>query len=143
MASASQLATSLDEEMLLAWGVSIAPSTTPDSKLPSKLGRRVAAEIGGRLLLRYLLASQVGIHTSGSKDRHFVTLTPYAPSETVRCLALPSPKLKREFVLLLKPEEIPRILGPRWIRYGIGIEYILPDGFPLSALAFPWEVEIA
>ena len=142
MSTASQLATSLDEEMLLSRGISIAPSTTPDSELPSKSGKEVAAELGGRLLLRYLLASQIGIHSSGSSNRHFVTPTPYAPDDTVRCLALPSPSQKRDFVLLLFPEKISRILGPRWIRHGLGIEYILPNGFPLDALVFPWEVQI-
>ena|SRR5579884_2114220 len=142
MSSASQLATNLDEEMLLSRGISIASSTTPDSMLPSKSGRAVAAELGGRLLLRYLQASQVGLYTKGSSRRHWVTPTPYAPDDTVRYLALPDPTQKREFVLWLMPEKIEEILGPRWIRGGVGIEYVLPKGFPLNSLVFTWEVQV-
>jgi hypothetical protein len=44
--------------------------------------------------------------------------------------------------MLLKPEEIADISGPRWVRFGGGIEYYLPTGFPAVALAFPWELEV-
>ena len=44
--------------------------------------------------------------------------------------------------MLLKPEEITEVWGPRWIRFGGGIEYYLPRGFPAAALAFQWEMEV-
>ncbi len=145
MASASVLATNLDEHMLLSRSVHIFPSTTSNAELESnrKQGKQVTEEIGGRLLLRYLLGSQTRVFGAGSADRHFVTPTPYAPEDTVPFLALPRPASKREFVILLRPEEINWILGPRWILGGLGIEYILPEGFPRSALLFPWEFKIA
>src|SRR5437867_2581044 len=100
----SWLATFLDREMLaLRRGVHIAAPSVRVENLPRKTGRRVAAEIGGRYLLRYLLPYQVGRYTRGNSDLHFVTPTPYAPEETVSYLALPAPTEPRPFVLVLNP----------------------------------------
>jgi hypothetical protein len=143
MASASLLATNLDEEMLLAHRVDIFSSATPDAELESnpKTGIKVAEEIGGRLLLHYLLEPRV--FEGRVRNRVYVTPTPYAADDTVSFLALPRSSNRRDFVILLRPEEIDWILGPRWIRGGVGIEYILPRGFGLNALVQPWEFKIA
>jgi len=149
MGSSSWLATALDHEMLeVARRVEIAPRVTPDSDLGTdtrwnKTGRAVAKELGGRYLLRYLLPHQVGSYPAGSDDRQCVTPTPYAPRETVSWLALPAPRKTRPYVMLLDPSEITRrVWGPRWIRLGKGIEYILPDGFPRDAVVLGWELEV-
>ena len=142
MATSSHLATQLDHEMLSAHSVVIAPSSTPDSGLARKTGRQVARELGGRYLLRYLLPHQVGRYAGGSTAPHWVTPTAYAPEETISWLALPAPRDPRPYVMSLKPEEIADISGPRWVRFGGGIEYHLPTGFPAGALAFPWELEV-
>jgi hypothetical protein len=141
MARAGLLATTLDEEMFAARNIRIFSSATPDKDLESKPGTKVAEEIGGRLLVRYLLTPQ--IFKAHCRDRVYVTPTPYAPKDTVSFLALPSASNKRRFFMLLRPEEIDEILGPRWIRCGLGIEYILPKGFPLNALVHPGEFQIA
>jgi hypothetical protein len=49
----------------------------------------------------------------------------------------------REYALVLKPEELDVVLGPRTVQFGGGIEYILPNGFTEQALHFPWEIRIS
>ena len=102
---------------------------------------QVAAELGGRMLLRYLLRKQYQQFTAGSSQLHFVTPTPYSPTETVIWLALPNPT-KRDFVLFLDPAQIPAICGPRRVRLGGGLEYILPQGYPAAALLVGWPVPV-
>ena len=142
MGTSSRLATQIDHEMLMAHHVTIAASSILNSALPQRPGLDVAKELGDRYLLRYLLPHQVGAYTSGSTDPHWVTPTAYSPEDTVSWLALPAPRSPRPYVLLLKPDAIPSIWGPRWVRFGGGIEYYLPQGFPAAALAFPWEVAV-
>ena len=138
------LATALDWEMLeVSRGVHIASGATPDNELPLKQGREVSIELGGRYLLRYVLPDQVGLYTNGSNKRHFTTPTPYAPEEANHYLCLPSPKALRLFVILLNPYEISAVQGPRWVRLGRGIEYLLPNGFPRSAIVRGWELSVA
>lgn len=149
MGTCSWLATLLDQEMIEAPAVAtliptgIAQRTTPDTALTLKTGAQVAQELRGRLLLRYLLPHQVGSFTSGASGLHYTTPTAYAPGETTSWLALPQPHLPRLFVMLLDPSRIPEIKGPRWVRFGNGIEYLLPNGFPAAALRLQWEVSIA
>ncbi len=125
-----------------ARGVPIAPRTIPDSRLPTRPGPDVAKELGGRYLLRYLLPHQVGDFRFGSDKRHYATPTPYAPEETVSWLYLPSPAQARCFVMLLDPSRILEIQGPRWVRLGKGIEYVLPKGFKREAIVGGWELEV-
>ena len=115
--------------MLAAHGVAIGASAVATSALPQKTGRQVARELGDRYLMRYLLPHQVGQFVGGSSGPHWVTPTAYAPEETISWLALPAPRDPRPYVMLLKPEEIVDIWGPRWVRFGGGIEY-------------PWEQEV-
>ena len=149
MGSSSWLATLLDQEMLeMVRRVPIAPRTTPDNALPMKTGIVVAAELGDRYLLRYLLPDQVSKVTewnrNGSSDPHWVTPTAYAPGETVSWSALPAPAQPRQYVMLLDPKKVARdILGPRWIRMGKGIEYLLPNGFDAAAVVFPWALYVS
>jgi len=134
----SRLATMLDADMLGRHGTPIAPPGTPDVDLQrnySKTGNRVSWELGGRYLVRYLTVSQVTYFAKGNetkrdellKKENYVTPTPYSPEEAVAWLALPSPHELRYYALFLKPEIIPEIWGPRWVRMGGGIEYIVPQ----------------
>lgn len=157
MPACSQLATTLDEEMLGQGQIPIAaPSTTDDDLCArdfSKRGREVFEELGRRYLLKYIRPDQVGVFTqlgSYTSGRHYTTPTPYSPEETIRCLALPFPAIPRTYVLVLDPRQIETVCGPRWVRWGIGIEYFLPDGFPLDAIVVPgsvgrtkWELVVA
>ena len=142
------LATMLDQETLeVGHLVTIFPRSTPDLAMPPKTGIVVSRELGERYLLRYLLRDQVGRFTAGSTDPHYVTPTPYSPQELTSYLALPNPKKRRAYVLVLDPKKIAEIRGPRWVRGGNGIEYLLPNGFGPDAVAFKgagpsWELEI-
>jgi hypothetical protein len=72
--------------------------------------------------------------TSGTTDTQFVTPTPYAPEETISLLALPPGAGNREWVLLLDPRRLTNVFGPRQVRFGGGLEYILTSGFPATAI---------
>ena len=123
--------------MLVQRGVAIAPASASLTALPRKTGKQVSRELGGRLLLRYVLATQVRSFTSGSTVRHWVTPTAYTPSEAVTYLALPDPDLNRPYVLVLDPMRIQLIWGPHEIEGSSAIEYVLPEGFPAEAIVGP------
>lgn len=142
------LATMLDQEMIeVKHTVAVYPRNTLDASLPERSGLEVSEEIGHRYLIRYLLQDQVGRFTRGSSDPHFVTPTPYSRDDLTRYLALPNPRRRRSYALILDPERIDIIKGPRWVRGGSGIEYLLPRGFTPDAIAFRnvgplWEIQI-
>lgn len=146
MGSCSRLATTLDNEHLADGSVSpsasIAARQTSPASLPQKTGAEVKNELGGRFLLRYLLPTQLGAFNSGSSRQHFVTPTPYSPDESSSWLALPQPQAKRTYVMILDPEQIDVIRGPRWVRFGDGIEYLLPNGFGDAALVLKWPMKV-
>jgi hypothetical protein len=139
MGTSSWLATLLDLEMLRSV---LQDAHLSVAALPSKTGREVAKELGGRYLIRYVLTSQVGRYRTGSTERHWVTPTPYGPEEIVSWLALPDPTSIRRFAMILDPNVIPQIQGPKRILGGQGIEYFLPRGFPASAVWLGWEQEV-
>lgn len=116
--------------------------------LPVRSGRDVALELHGRLFVRYLVPAQAGRFRNGSTDECYVTPTPYTPEEAVSWLLLPAARVPRDLALLLNPEDIPEVIGPVWVARGRGIQYILPGGFPESAILVPgttghWEVTVA
>lgn len=132
--SSSWLATVLDQEQIETT-TTIASRLTEVEGMPDRLGVDVAAELGGRLFLRYLTTSQLTQFLGGSTDRdHWVTPTPVSPGEVVDWLALFAPHEPREHALLLDPSKVPVVRGPAWIRLGSGIEYYLPSGFPKEAI---------
>lgn len=133
----------LDQEMLESVsGVSIASRPALIRELPVRNGIDVAQELRGRLLLRYVLPSQVGMFGQGSRLEHWATPTPLAAEDVVSWLDLPSPSQPRTHVMLLDPAKIEAIQGPKWVRHGQGIEYFLPRGFPAAAILQPWEIEL-
>jgi hypothetical protein len=130
----SWLATLLDLEQIEAATV-IAPRSQTVEGLPDRPGPEVAAELGGRFLVRYLVESQLDAFLGGSTDRaHWVTPTPIAPEAAVPWLALVAPRVPRMHVLLLDAARVDIVRGPAWIRLGQGIEYYLPTGFPQTAI---------
>jgi hypothetical protein len=139
---AGWLATILDQEMIEGGGGAIAARSVRDGALPARTGAEVAAELRGRLLARYMLRSQIGEFAGGSTEMHWVTPTPLSTKEIPRFLAVPRPAGRRTHAVLLDPAPIPEIRGPRWVKTGQGIEYLLPNGFPASALVMPWEIEV-
>jgi hypothetical protein len=134
-AGAARLATILDQEMLEGRGVEIASRVTPDVRLPRKSGNEVFAELGGRLLVRYLLREALPTATRGTTKATYVTPTPYSPTDAIELLMLPAEDRHREHAMLLDPRKISEILGPRWVQGGFGIEYILPRGYTPKAIA--------
>jgi hypothetical protein len=90
------LAKKLDAKMLEG---KIADEWVPIDQLPIRPGREVAEELGGRLLLRYLIDA----HDIGVPIPTFVSPTPYSVEEVSYSLALPRPDLARRYVLFLDP----------------------------------------
>ena len=130
------LAKKLDAKMLEG---KIADEWVPIDQLPIRPGREVAEELGGRLLLRYLIDA----HDIGVPIPTFVSPTPYSVEEVGYSLALPRPDLARRYVLFLDPRRIDYLQGPRWCNLGSGIEYVLPNGFERGAVLDPgWGVEV-
>jgi hypothetical protein len=139
----SQLATTLDEEMIQTFGSMILPPGTNLATEPPRYVPDVCAELGGRWLLRYIRLDQVGVFLGGHAGQHFATPTPYSPEETINRLALPNPLEPRLYVLMLDPSKIIDIRGPRYVRMAAGIEYFLPSGFPKNAIVDPgWEIQV-
>lgn len=142
----------MDSNALLSRGATIYPPLDTrlggGDALPVRSGRVVAEELGGRKLLRYVTAAQLGLFTNGTPYETFVTPTPYAVDDVGRWLVLPSPWRKREHVLILDPALVPFIKGPVWVAAACGIQYVLHDGFPAEAILVPgapgvrWEVEV-
>lgn len=144
MGTCSRIATMLDVDMLAQNGATIGPLSTPDSKLGVPTQIQLTQQLGRRYLLRYLLPFQVvyfangtsGLPTSFVSKTHYVTPTPFSPEEAAAWLALPVPDQLRPYVVLLDPRLIPhtvKVAGPRWVRWGGGIEYVL-DSFPTNAV---------
>ena len=130
----SWIATLLDQEQIEKLNP-IAPRPQAVETMPDRTGDDVATELGGRLFVRYLVPSQKAEFTDGSTDRdHWVTPTAIAPEHAVSWLALFAPRVKRQHALLLDPAKIDVVRGPAWIRFGQGIEYYLPSGFPKDAV---------
>jgi hypothetical protein len=134
------LATWLDAEMLMSRGVGIVDELRQGSEPPPlRAGPEVAAELGGRLLIKYLTQRQVSTEQfrNGSERGEYATITPYTTDDVVAWLLLPAPAVARKHVLLLNPTAISWIAGPYWVASGRGIQYLLPYGFTPNAIVVP------
>jgi hypothetical protein len=107
----------------------------------------LAAELGDRWLIKYV---RHGDHARYSvlagtplfSGVHYVTPTPLAQAHVVSVLNLPSHLPAPRFALLLDPKKV-EAWGPRRIRGGRGIEYILRAGFGAAAIVAPgWPIGI-
>ena len=141
MATCRAIATRLDEEMLAHRPAIVYPSHTPLAAMPARSGPDIAAELGGRYLLRYLIRRQYRQFTTGSASLQFVTPTPYSPTEAISWLALPT-AARREFVLFLNAKHLSDVRGPRRVLLGGGLEYILASGYPATAIVVGWPVPV-
>ena len=140
--SCAQLATRLDIEMLIANQVQIYSASVPDQELPRKSGADVFRELNGRMPLRYIRREDAARYLRGDSNRQCLTPTAYCPDDAISFLNLPDPTTIRTHFLLFQTGKIPEILGPRYVAWGQGIEYILPEGFSSDALANPWPIQI-
>ncbi len=114
----------------VAWSVPVVSAGTPDIDLPTLSGAELAHILNGRFLIRYLLERQLGTFLSGSAEHCYVTPTPYSSEECIGYLSLPEPLMRREHALLIRPDKLVEVIGPRRVRLGGGIEFILPGGLP-------------
>jgi hypothetical protein len=131
----------LDEYML---DKRIEHHAVPVIDLPSKTGDEVFKELGGRQLLRYVdqysvhepVGGRVGIPT-------WVTPTPLSPDEVDHYLDLPAPEKARTHVVRIDPRLVHTIQGPQWVGIGMGIQYLLPEGYGPEAVLHPgWAHEV-
>ena len=136
----SRLATLLDEFMLVQASVgAIYPSGTLNAQMIPKDGAAVSNELGGRYLCRYLTPVRAVQPLTATSMSTYVTPTPFTPNEAGRWLAVPAPTVLRTHVILIDPGQLSLaqgypILGPKWVRGGLGIEYVLPAGYPVNAI---------
>ncbi|MCH5641916.1 hypothetical protein [Gordonia sp. ABSL49_1] len=130
------LATQLDKLMLRG---KMSPADTDINDLPERTGAEIAAELGGRMLLRYVEHPD----EVGRTHPTFVCPTPYSMDEVYQWLALPKPLSVRRWVVVLDPTGIDYVKGPKECSLGGGIEYLLPNGYESGAIASPgWAVEV-
>lgn len=135
----------LDEEMLQAHGVPVASALTPDVALP--VSSTLAEDLGGRLLVKYVRTADARRFSPALGGPtfhggvHYVTPTALCREELLPVLALP-PLATPNFALLLDPGQV-AAAGPRRIRSGQGLEYVLLHGFPASAIVGTgWPVQL-
>jgi hypothetical protein len=138
MNHATDLSLALDEEMLGRHGVVIAPPWTPDTTLTPCAD--LAAQLGDRYLLKYVRRDDRTIYAAPSRTAwfsgvHHVTPSVICRGDLVSALNLP-PLAPPRYALLLDPAKL-EALGPRRIRGGRAVEYVLPNGFALDAIVPP------
>ena len=139
------LATNLDAEMIRTGGHTIYRANTADSRLPTVAGNAVFDQLGGRWLMRYIRPYSLADYDPNSPRSHFdgpayVTPTPYSTDDVISWLALPPHLPAPNYAVLIDPRAVDA-LGPRWVRLGNGIEYVLPNGYDLHDVVYPrWPI---
>ena len=139
MESVSLLAAHLDVQMLLRRGVAIADEATENDALPACDDPLI--HLGGRYLIKYLRAHEEKRYSIMSATTYFDGIHYFTPAPLAGCdlhvaLNLP-PADDPQRALLVYPEELRELRGPRRIAGGIGIEYVALKGFPLHAIVPP------
>ncbi|MFI1063898.1 hypothetical protein ACH4TC_18670 [Streptomyces spororaveus] len=134
----SLLATNMDIHMI--GHSNIAPPDMPTDDLQVRTGLEVSKELGGRVLLRFCSLTDLSAFRSGTRRQIFTTPTPYPPDQVISSLELPGVVVERPYALVLDPKRLERVAGPRFVWWGLGIEYILLGGFEPKAILSKWEV---
>lgn len=143
MEACTRLAAHLDISMLLGAGIDIHNEGVRDDDMPFVLD--LAGDLGGRFLIKYVREDDLDRYSSLSgikffPGRHFVTPTTIAVADLEAALNLPHLSMPRG-ALLLRPEELTSVRGPRRVAAGVGVEYILDAGFSLESIVQPqWAV---
>lgn len=131
--------------MLLANGATVAASHVPDAALP--MVTNLPGQLGGRMLLKFVRADQLATYTLAPVGTRwtrcaYLTPTPYCADDLPAALNLPAGMLPPTHALVLDPAGLVAV-GPRRVRWGTGIEYVLPYGFAESDIAWPkWPVAL-
>lgn len=145
MPTAADIAQILDEEMLGEHGVTILGSPVPTTSL-SKC-TNLANEVGDRLLIKYIREGEHLRYNPSAPFRmlgpQYVTLTPFDRDEAASRLNMPSFLSGPMYLVLLEPSKV-EAWGPKRVRGGTGIEYVLVNGFDSSAIVPPgWPIRVA
>lgn len=139
MPHAVNLAINLDDEMLTIRGIKVHPFTTPDTALPHRPD--LADELAGRFLIKYVREPDVQRYSIMSgvthfPGVHFVTPTVLCAEVLQAALHLPPVRPFPKYALVLDPAKL-EAYGPRRIRGGQGVEYLLLNGFSVDAIVPP------
>lgn len=136
----ARVATSLDQRMLerdeavVKRGAAIAIASLEVRNLPTRSGVDVAEELNGRPLIRYMAQWQAEAFSGAEEGKEvFTSPTPLNAEDGPLWLALPAAWTPRAYVVYLDPAKIDLIQGPHWVDGGLGIEYLLPDGYSAAA----------
>jgi hypothetical protein len=133
---ASYLAVSIDLKFLLDRRAEESPDIWPENarlaEMPTRTGRQVAGELGGRMLLRYVTEQ----HPPPASEA-WLTPTPLGARGAGPILHLPVQVTARHWVLVIDPARVDAIKGPRRVIMGQGIEYYLPNGYGADAVLEP------
>jgi hypothetical protein len=124
--------------MLIQNGATIFPSRTPDSLLPSCTD--LVSQLGRRYLIKYVRKPDRYRYSVLSKVSHFsgvhyLTPTALCPDTIEAALRLPPFKIP-QYALILDPSRL-SACGPREIRGGKAVEYVLPNGYGVDAIVPP------
>lgn len=138
----SRIAVHLDAEMFLRRGIVVAPATTPESALTPVLDPD--QHFAGRLLVRYVRKSDLAQVTSTTWQNrtHWLTTTPLCKGSVRTYLNLPSSLPAPTHALLVDPLVLQGIRGPRYVRLGFSVEYLVPTLPDASIVGNKWAVEI-
>jgi hypothetical protein len=131
-----------DEAMLERLGIEIFPQSVPMAQL-SSVGDPLK-DLGSRYLIKYVREDMAAHYSTLSgitvfKGPHWLTPTCLHRSELLFALNLP-PLTRPVRALLLRPEKLEGLCGPRRIAGGCTVEYVC-ESFTLDAIADPkWGV---
>ena len=139
MGTSGRIATTLDFLFFDRRRVRIGRYLTTATRPAPRSGVNIARQLGGRLLARYITEAEAMSMTgpTGRTTESYATPTAYSPEEAPIWLITPASRSVRPFVILLDPNEIDWIIGPLQVGPAAGIQYILPNGYPPSAIVVP------
>jgi hypothetical protein len=143
MGSSATIASLIDLEMLASRSARVYSFLTEIEDMEPRTGSEVFTELGGRYLLHYTSYSDRGFYLRGLLPRTFATPTAAPAHDLDALLALPGPRA-RTHVLFIDPRQGVDVRGPRLVRLGRGIEYVLMTPAPFAALVPPrWPVPVS
>jgi hypothetical protein len=138
------LAVNLDNLMLEARHCAIAPSAMNNQELThtpefQKTGAEVSAEIGNRCLIYYAISPNIlsALQRMRDEQRHLYLTTTALPPGPVMALilCLPRPQDLRRHAFVFDPAHLDVIFfGPRRVRLGYGLEYLIVPNNDLNTL---------
>lgn len=132
----------LDTDFLQTRRAGLTPDIWPEkltTPIPIRTGPQIAAELAGRKLIRFAL-TQFDDYDKGGRDgkETWLTLTPACAQCSGVFFHLPRERVERHWAILVDPEKVGDIEGPRRCQMGYGFEYRLPHGYINAAWVHPF-----